>query len=190
MKALRKSLLVVVIAVAGQLSAQPAPTAPPAPAPTSVSPAPASAPPSEEQMERTVNLLHKQVPADLNRMQYLQGVARKSKDSFKLDCVNEQYLKGEAAANRFDGFVHGWSTSVEAGAKLSAFQNATQEGANVRQARLTAERCVGKEELSGENIITSPQIPDDPTQGGTEVGAPGSGNSGGLEPPNTTSPYN
>ena len=190
MKALRKTLLVVVIAVAGQLSAQPAPTSAPLVPPASAPPEPTSARPTAAQMETAVNLLNQQVPADLNRMRFLQGVARKSNDSFKLDCVNEQYLKGEAAANRFDGAVRGWSTSVESGAKLRAFQNATQEGATVHQARLTAERCVGKDELSGDTIVMGPQIPDDPTQGGTEVGAPGSGNSGDAEPPNTTSPFN
>lgn len=191
MKTLRKSLLVVVIGIAGQLSAQPVPPAPPVPSdpPVETPPPIVAPPPTAEQMEKTTATLIKQVPADLNHIQALQSFARKQKDSFKLDCVNEQYLKAKASANRFDAEVRGWNLAVEPGARVGAFQKVTQEGANVHQARQLADRCVGRSELTGDNATARPQIPDDPTAGGTEVGAPGSGK-GGVEPPAISSPYN
>lgn len=177
MKALRTSLLVMVIAITGQLSAQPTP--PPVPAA-----------PTGEEMTKTTALLSKQVPADLNHIQSLQSLARKQNDEIKLNCVNDQSLKAKAAANRFDKHMGDWKIAVDPNAQQTAFQGVTLEGGNVRQARDTAERCVGKNELVGENATTRPQIPNNPTEGGTDVGATGSGNGGGVEPPAIASPYN
>lgn len=176
MKALRKTLLVVVIAIAGQLSAQPTPASAP--------------PPTDGQMATTTALLTTQVPADLNHILALQSLARKEKDSFKLDCVNDQYLKAKASANRFDKQMHDWKIAADPNARLTAYQGVTEEGGKVRQARELADRCVGKTELIGENATTRPLIPNNPTEGGTEVGAPGSGNGGSVEPPAISSPYN
>lgn len=168
--------MVVVIAITGQLSAQPT--------------TPAPAVPTGDQMVKTTDLLRKQVPADLNHIQSLQAVARKQKDEFKLDCVNGQYLNAKASANRFDKHVSDWKIAVDPNARLTAFQGATLEGGNVRQARDMADRCVGKTELVGDSATTRPQIPNNPTEGGTDVGAPGSGKGGGVEPPAISSPYN
>lgn len=141
-------------------------------------------------MAQTTALLTQQVPADLNHIQSLQSLARKEKDSFKLDCVNGQFLKAKASANRFDKQMRDWKIAVDPNARQTAFQGVTLEGGNVRQARQVADRCVGKTELVGDSATTRPLIPNNPTEGGTEVGAPGSGKGGSVEPPAIASPYN
>lgn len=178
MKTLRKPLFLAAITIAGQLYAQPIQPLPPAP------------PLSSEDMARAAASLGKQVTADLNHIQAVQASVRREKDSLKLDCVNEQFFAAKASANVFEKQTHNLDTAVDSSARSRAFGGVSQNADNVHRARERADRCAGTNELSNDNNTTRPDLADNPTEGGTQVGMPGSGNGGGLEPPAYTSPYN
>lgn len=171
MKTLRKPLFLAAITLAGQLYAQP----------------PAQ-PMSADDMSKSVVLLGKQVTVDLNHIQVIQSVVRAGSDSLKLGCVNEQALAAKASANQFDKQVTSLNNAVDDAARNQAYSGATAQSTNVHSAREKADGCVGVNELS-KDTNTRPDLPDNPTQGGTNVGNPSSGNGGGLEPPVYKSPF-
>ncbi len=177
MKTLRKPLFLAAITLAGQLYAQPQPAAP------------ATQPMSATDMANATAVLGKQVTTDLSHIQVVQSVVRQQKDSLKLGCVNEQALAAKVSANLFDAQVQNLNNAVNDDSRTQAFAGVTEHSGNVHSARVKADGCVGVLELSKDGGSTRPQLQDNPTQGGTEIGNPGGGNRGGIEAPGYKSPY-
>ncbi len=186
MKRLKNSGLAAVAAllIAGQLYAQP--VAPATPAADPVAPAPQGQLSAEEMKIRSATIAE-QVRADNQRVQHLQAVARQQKDIIKLSCVNDKFVKLKAETNIFDNAQAELTASIDTDARFAAFPRVEQAGTAAHKVREEAEACAGEGELvpsDSKTTVTSPEIPDDPTQGGTPWGDIE------VEPPAYASPFN
>lgn len=167
MKLLQKSLMgAALILLAGQLYAQPATGADP-------------------QLANKMIELDKQVQGDLAHIISLQAIARKQQDVIKLSCVNDRYMRAKAGANIFDN-ARIQITGVDQDARATAMVNVRGATDTVHQAREEADRCVGSTEIQSDSnsSYTHPDVPDDPTVGGTNFG----GNQV-IEPPTYATPF-
>ncbi|NVB82973.1 MAG: hypothetical protein HOV81_31635 [Kofleriaceae bacterium] len=143
----------LLLLVAGQLSAQPAQPAP----------AHRSAPDIQAQTEEAAG----HVKVDQQKVLALQALARKEKDVIKLSCVNDKMVQVKAESNLFDQSRAELTAVIETDARDGAFLTVMEGAERIRKLREEAEACIGQPELIDEvaNDFTAPTIVDDPTAG-------------------------
>jgi hypothetical protein len=165
MKRLKNLVLpsLAALLVAGNLGAQPAsPTPAPAPAPAPAKTVKLSA---EEMKLRTTQFAEKQ-RRDLQRMQYLQSIARKENDVIKLNCVNDKLILFKAQTNNFDNLNAELQSSLETERRFELYEQVSQAAAAALQTADDANGCVGAGELKESSTdFTGPTLVDDPTHG-------------------------
>ncbi len=186
MKGLKKSGFAAVLAllVGSQLYAQPAGGG------ADVTPPARKANLSISEMKVNSDTFVAQVRIDLQRVQHLQTIVRKEKDVIKLSCVNDKFVKLKAETNIFDSANAELQRVLDTDARFNAYANVEKAATSTHKIREEAEACAGESELTpkdSNNSFDSPEIPDDPTQGGMPF--PGEGG-GEVEPPGYASPYN
>jgi hypothetical protein len=153
MKRLESIALVLLLLLAGQLSAQP------------VQPAPAHRTASDIQAQTAEAELR--VKSDQQKVLSLQALARKEKDVIKLSCVNDKMVQVKAESNLFDQSRAELTAVIETDARDGAFLSLVENAERIRKLREEAEGCIGQPELMDEakNDFTAPTIFDDPTNG-------------------------
>lgn len=170
MKQLKTIAFMLLLAVASQLYAQPAP-----------------APMSAAEIQARTAEAEVKVKTDEQKMLALQALARKEKDVIKLTCVNDKMVQLKAQANLFDQSRAELASVIDKDTRDLAFDSITQIVERIRKLREEAEACVGQPELTNEfaNDFQAPPIQDDPT-----AGVPFDNNDTVVEPPAYASPYN
>lgn len=119
-----------------------------------------------EEMKVQAQGLRDQVRRDIQRVQQLQAMARKSQDIIQLTCVNDKFVNLKAEANIFDSAHSELVDVLETSARFEAHGRVTKSADAVGKLREEAAACIeGREVGSASTDFTSPDLLDDPTGG-------------------------
>lgn len=119
-----------------------------------------------DEMKQLAADQRKQVRKDIQRVQYLQAIARKEKDVIKLTCVNDKFINLKAEANIFDSAHSELLGLLETDGRIAAYEATAKAAVGVHKAREEADACIGNKEMSSDSSdFTGPTLLDDPTVG-------------------------
>jgi hypothetical protein len=137
---------------------------------------------SAEEMNQLAQSMRGQVRKDIQRVQYLQEIARKEKDVIKLGCVNDKFIALKAEANIFDAAHTELIGRLGGDDRVSAYEATSKAAIAVHKAREEADACIGNKEMSTDSSdFRAPVLLDDPTTG-MPFDIP-------VEPPGFASPF-